>query len=559
VGIGPSSFELTTLRNPVHGFTRSIRHFLRDEKFQSQSQLLSMKNCDQEMLTESKPAWPNSSAIQQVGQRCTLILMETLLLILSTSSLCSHKALAQSPDPLQRAIAAIGGAKALERAKTISVVMVGTQDRMAVDQGYYATRPSPARAQETLIIDEDSRRAALRREAINSEGSPNTWRSVVQGENSYSMNLKSGWVLKMSAEVAVRNYETWGWMIPQFALADMERRRSDLHCGVTQTIRGSAYDVCKFSTSAGTPFTVLFSQRSGELTGYEYDAVTMRGPTRMHYEFKPYGEFGIGRFPTGYRFTIGSDLYKDMNVIDARTPVLVEHPWFVPPPPDPGHAVSVRGQPAGSTEEVAPGVWFVRNVGGYNSMFVRVGDCVAVFDAVASFGAFGNALPSPNPPRDLSAIVLAKIKEVTNKKVCYVIPTHHHDDHFGGIAGFARAGATIITTPNNVGLAREVTRRNGMPSPPNIQVVRKKMTLGSGAERIDIWSMTNEQHAESMLFFHLPGRRIVFEGDLTDYIPSLWNFMHFIDRQGLKVERVFSVHSATSHSLKNLQTEDPEN
>ena len=85
------------------------------------------------------------------------------------------------------------------------------------------------------------------------------------------------------------------------------------------------------------------------------------------------------------------------------------------------------------------------------------------------------------------------------------------------------------------------------------------MTLGSGAERIDIWSMTNEQHAESMLFFHLPGRRIVFEGDLTDYIPSLWNFMHFIDRQGLKVERVFSVHSPTSHSLKNLQTEDPEN
>lgn len=47
---------------------------------------------------------------------------------------------AQTPDPLQRAIAAIGGTSALDRAKSISVVMVGTQDRMASNQGYYATK-----------------------------------------------------------------------------------------------------------------------------------------------------------------------------------------------------------------------------------------------------------------------------------------------------------------------------------------------------------------------------------------------------------------------------------
>ena len=89
--------------------------------------------------------------------------------------------------------------------------------------------------------------------------------------------------------------------------------------------------------------------------------------------------------------------------------------------------------------------------------------------------------------------------------------------------------------------------------------MKNKMTLGSGEERIDIWAMTNEQHAESMLFIHLPGRRIIFEGDLSDYIPSLWNFLRFIDRQQLKVDRVFSVHSSAPHSLRELQGEDPEN
>ena len=167
----------------------------------------------------------------------------------------------QTRDPLSRAIEAIGGTTALERTKSISVVMVGTQDRMASNQGYYSTRPTPDRSQETLIIDELTNRAALRRETTNSEGSPNTWRYVVQGNDSYSMNLKSGWVLKMSTESAEENYENWRWMIPHLALADMRKRSGDLKCGTPRTVRGITYDVCKFSTVASTPFTILFSRK----------------------------------------------------------------------------------------------------------------------------------------------------------------------------------------------------------------------------------------------------------------------------------------------------------
>jgi hypothetical protein len=71
--------------------------------------------------------------------------------------------------------------------------------------------------------------------------------------------------------------------------------------------------------------------------------------------------------------------------------------------------------------------------------------------------------------------------------------------------------------------------------------------------------MPNDQHAESMIFIHLPGQRLAFEGDLTDYVPSAWNFLHFIDQHRLKIERVFSVHSGRSHTLKELQGEEPVN
>src|SRR6185295_13161012 len=106
----------------------------------------------------------------------TLILINACVVLV----LPSGGVAAQTRDPLQRAIAAIGGVAALDRAKSISVVMIGTQDRLASSQGYYATRPSPNRVQETLIIDEPTQRAALRRETINSEGSPKTWRDVIQ-------------------------------------------------------------------------------------------------------------------------------------------------------------------------------------------------------------------------------------------------------------------------------------------------------------------------------------------------------------------------------------------
>ncbi len=465
---------------------------------------------------------------------------------------------APSADPLSRAIEAVGGELALERAQSVSMVMVGTQDLKAIDQGYFAGRPSPQRHQETLIIDVPSRRAVIRTEGGNSDGSPTVWRNTVLGDSGFRLKLKSGSVLRMGKEQAAGLYENLRWMVPQLALADMKARRDKLRCGETRTLGKQVYDVCRFESEGNAGFSVVFSRLTGLLSGYEYFSSIMRGRKPMRYQFKPYVASGIGLIPSGYRFMVGNEVFRDLDLIDARPALLHDHPWFKEPPADARPVSTVPQQPS-ATEEVAAGVWSMRNVAGCNVMVARVGDCAAVLDAPAGFGHFGGPIPGTGGTTDRSAMIIDRVRETTGMRVCYVIPTHHHSDHFGGIAGFVRAGATIITTPGNAALARETIRAAGVSARPKLQLVRGKLTIGSGAGRLDVWAILDDPHAEAMVFIHLPGRSLAFEGDLSDYVPSAWNFLRFIGKKKLKVDRVFSSHGSRPFRLEDLQWEEPDN
>lgn len=465
----------------------------------------------------------------------------------------------QAPDPLKRAIQASGGEAALARAGNASFFMLGTQNLKAIDQGYSVVKDIHQRQQETMIVDISSRTAVLRTEGMNSDKSPTIWRTAVIGDVGFRINLKSGRIIRMDSGQTATAYESLRWRIPQLALIDMSARRDKLTCGKTRNAGRQIYDQCLFQTQAGTPFTVFFSRQTGHIAAYEYTAPTMRGPKLMRFEFKLYVNTAIGMFPSGFRFTVGGEVYRDLDLVEAAPTDIEGHPWLEKPPADSRPVSTVGAQPLAGAEEVAPGVWFLRNVAGYNTMIARVGDCVAVFDAPASYGSFGNPVPGTEGEPDRSAIIMDKVRELTGKKICYIIPTHHHNDHFGGIAGFARAGATIVTSPQSAALAREVLRGAGVTGTPKIQIVRERLTLGKGDERIDIWVIGNDPHAESAVFIQLPGRRIAFEGDVADYLPSAWNFVRFVRQKGLTIERVFSVHSRNPMRLLDMQSEEPQN
>ena len=137
-----------------------------------------------------------------------------VFLFIAASGLGHDRRSAAKPaagGPLERAIEAIGGDAALERAKSVSLLMVGTQDMKAIDQGYFAARPSPQRQQESLIIDGPSRRAVIRTEGGNSDRSPTIWRNTALGDTGFRLKVKTGSVSRMNTEQTAHLYANLRW------------------------------------------------------------------------------------------------------------------------------------------------------------------------------------------------------------------------------------------------------------------------------------------------------------------------------------------------------------
>ena len=80
--------------------------------------------------------------------------------------------------------------------------------------------------------------------------------------------------------------------------------------------------------------------------------------------------------------------------------------------------------------------------GSYDSLIVEFKDYIMMLEAGQSPGGM------PADARPLAYIAEAK-KLIPNKPIRYVMNTHPHSDHTGGLPGMVAEGATIITHKNN--------------------------------------------------------------------------------------------------------------
>jgi len=84
---------------------------------------------------------------------------------------------------------------------------------------------------------------------------------------------------------------------------------------------------------------------------------------------------------------------------------------------------------------LAEGVWLLGG-GNYNSLLVDFKDYVAVIEA-------------PNNEARSLAVMAEAERLVPGKQLKYVVNTHHHFDHSGGLRTFLSAGTTIVTHDTN--------------------------------------------------------------------------------------------------------------
>jgi glyoxylase-like metal-dependent hydrolase (beta-lactamase superfamily II) len=425
---------------------------------------------------------------------------------------------------------------------------LGTSDLGAVDQ---ARRPGlhlSTRAQDLLVIDPVGRRAALDTQRIGSDGTPGLWRHQTTPESGRSINRKSG----LTFDAADRGRHLWerlAWRLPQLAIAEVRAAPERIRALTRAQDREGPVDVVRFELSPGREVEIRI-RPSGEVAGYAYVMNRLRGPARVITRFEPsVAAPGIGKVPRGFTVEVGKTRWLALSVLDARRTPLDDDPWLRPPETDTAPRPTIAGSPR-RVEALFPGAWALRNIGGYNTFLVDVGGCLLLFDAIASFG--NTDVVPPPPPAPLADQVLEAVRTtVPGTPLCWVVPSHHHDDHLGGIVGLARAGATVLTSPGNVALVREVLR--DVPG-AKVEALRAPRVFDRGPTRLEIRQLEG-LHVQEMLFAWFPERRAALTADVTDYLVEEKRFLQLLDREGLQVDTIHAVHSARRHTRAELDAD----
>ena len=122
-----------------------------------------------------------------------------------------------------------------------------------------------------------------------------------------------------------------------------------------------------------------------------------------------------------------------------------------------------------------------------------------------------------------SIALIEKLKEVVpNKPIKYLINTHVHFDHSGGLRTFVDAGATIVTHKGNQAYYQKSFTAPHTLNPDRLEQSKKqakfetfsgKHVLSDGQRNIEIHAITDNSHNDAFALVYLPGEKLVVEAD----------------------------------------------
>ena len=130
--------------------------------------------------------------------------------------------------------------------------------------------------------------------------------------------------------------------------------------------------------------------------------------------------------------------------------------------------------------------------------------------------------------RSLAVIAEAK-KLAPNKPVKYVLTTHHHFDHSGGLRTYVAEGATVVTHQSNVPYFEKTLvapatlvpdAQAKSPKMPTFQGVSDKSVITDGKQTIEIYATGGDTHTNEYTLIYLPKQRILVEGDAYSPGPA---------------------------------------
>jgi len=176
-----------------------------------------------------------------------------------------------------------------------------------------------------------------------------------------------------------------------------------------------------------------------------------------------------------------------------------------------------------ASQKLADGVWYLGG-GSHNSLAVEFKDYAAVIE-----GPLNDARSK--------AVIAETHKLIPNKPIRYLVNTHHHFDHLGGIRAFVAEGATVITDDRNKDFYRNVVlapqprslspdRLSQFPFATTgpgtlaLQTFTDRYTIADETRTIELYHVDGLNHATDMLVAYLPQSKILVNADLYSPPPQ---------------------------------------
>lgn len=444
------------------------------------------------------------------------------------------------------AVQALGGAEALNNLE--NVVFNNTAEtygrlQMPTWKGPF----TPGTLRESVMVDLKSDRLMADTEGKGPAGFDFHNRVVVKsGEGQiYDLRARTATPTQQGNPPA-QLFIQYQRRIPQTILRQALNAPLTLRYLGSDNFQGRKHEVVTLLMSDNVVIGMYFDAKTNLMSKYELlFPDTLAGTKSSEIIYGPYTQVGSTKIPSGmdlvqagelvsrFKYNVKFNQQLDETAFDTKTDGFV----------------AVKAAPPGGPAEVdklADGVFLLENVAGPNQhmLAVEFKDYILVVEAPGSSQG--------------TATAWKKIKEaIPNKPVKYLVVTHHHGDHTGGVRTFLDEGVTVVAAPGTGEYIQALAGTNddgtaNKTRKVKLETVRGKRIFEDETQRVEIIDFGPNPHAKEMLAAYLPKQKLLFEADMfinplndAPQGPPQPTTVAFADKLrdlGISVERLAGTH-----------------